>query len=609
MTGGNDLIIAAPDVAGSAAHRLGHPSAMLIGDAQSVAGTEFTLNGHLYAAAATLHGGNDTLLLTNQAGYDLVGDVYAVDHLGVVIGGNDFIQSDGVLTNFGLPPMRALVGDVWQNHGYTAGGSDTIIASDYAFLTEYVAGDTFLQADGTTIGGADNIDGRGGHDYIAGDAFLAEQNLTGGADTIHGGEDADIIAGDAMQIGNDGPFGGIGAGTFVEIQFSGGNDHIFGDEGRDVIAGDVYAVEALAGGSVLHGGNDVIEGGDGNDALYGDFGPGPTAALISGHSERTGGSDVLLGGNGNDLLMGQLGRDTLNGGAGIDMADYSDKSQAVHVTLHGSTAATVFVNGIAEDTVRNVENLTGGYGNDRLTGDGLSNRLTGGLGNDTLNGAAGIDFLDGQAGNDSFVFNTAIAAGNVDRILHFSTLDDTIMLGHATFAGLPSGALAAGAFYSHLGAHAAHDANDRIVYDTATGKLFFDADGAGGTAAKLFAIVVDHPHVLRATSWWRKPLRQMKNAPPLPLGGGRRFSQACEPRWRWWRVAASWLIPTLPHRNIGVYVVDTVRDRPPEFIDSEIVDAHLSASPLVAIRDGIRYQFDYSRPNNKSLGWTDNLAD
>ena len=80
VTGGNDLITAAPDVAGSSASRLGHPSAMLIGDAVSVAGTEFTINGHLYEAAATLHGGNDTLLLTNQAGYDLVGDVYVVDY-------------------------------------------------------------------------------------------------------------------------------------------------------------------------------------------------------------------------------------------------------------------------------------------------------------------------------------------------------------------------------------------------------------------------------------------------------------------------------------------------------------------------------------------------
>ena len=74
----------------------------------------------------------------------------------------------------------------------------------------------------------------------------------------------------------------------------------------------------------------------------------------------------------------------------------------------------------------------------------------------------------------------------------------------AVFAGLPSGALAAGAFYSHLGATAAHDANDRIVYDTATGKLFYDADGAGGAAAKLFAIVIDHPHVLASDFSWRE---------------------------------------------------------------------------------------------------------
>jgi len=46
------------------------------------------------------------------------------------------------------------------------------------------------------------------------------------------------------------------------------------------------------------------------------------------------------------------------------------------------------------------------------------------------------------------------------------------------------GALASGAF--RIGKTAV-DANDRILYDAATGNLWYDRDGAGGTAAVQFA--------------------------------------------------------------------------------------------------------------------------
>ena len=53
------------------------------------------------------------------------------------------------------------------------------------------------------------------------------------------------------------------------------------------------------------------------------------------------------------------------------------------------------------------------------------------------------------------------------------------------FVGIGAdGALGANAF--HTGS-AAHDADDRIIYDSATGQLFFDADGSGGGAAVQFA--------------------------------------------------------------------------------------------------------------------------
>ncbi|MEZ5960027.1 MAG: hypothetical protein R3C30_06315 [Hyphomonadaceae bacterium] len=82
------------------------------------------------------------------------------------------------------------------------------------------------------------------------------------------------------------------------------------------------------------------------------------------------------------------------------------------------------------------------------------------------------------------MFSTAIGGGNVDAIIGFSVADDTIELSNAVFTGLSAGALDANAFV--IGAAAA-DADDRIIYNSATGQLFFDADGTGAGAAILFA--------------------------------------------------------------------------------------------------------------------------
>ena len=61
---------------------------------------------------------------------------------------------------------------------------------------------------------------------------------------------------------------------------------------------------------------------------------------------------------------------------------------------------------------------------------------------------------------------------------------DTIALENAVFTGLAVGTLAASAF--HTGA-AAHDANDRIVYNKATGALIFDSNGIAAGGAVQFA--------------------------------------------------------------------------------------------------------------------------
>jgi serralysin len=63
---------------------------------------------------------------------------------------------------------------------------------------------------------------------------------------------------------------------------------------------------------------------------------------------------------------------------------------------------------------------------------------------------------------------------------------DKILLSRAVFAGLTgaaTGPLGPSLFWSGAGVTAAHDADDRLVYDTTTGTLYYDPDGVGGAAA------------------------------------------------------------------------------------------------------------------------------
>ena len=88
--------------------------------------------------------------------------------------------------------------------------------------------------------------------------------------------------------------------------------------------------------------------------------------------------------------------------------------------------------------------------------------------------------------NDKFLFNTALnAATNVDTITDMTAGVDIIRLDDAFFAGIGAvGVLNADAF--HIGAAAA-DAEDRIVYNSATGQLFFDSNGNAAGGSTLFA--------------------------------------------------------------------------------------------------------------------------
>ena len=103
-----------------------------------------------------------------------------------------------------------------------------------------------------------------------------------------------------------------------------------------------------------------------------------------------------------------------------------------------------------------------------------------------MQGGKGSDQLTGGTGADQFRFDTLILRGDVDTITDFEFGVDQIQLSRAVFSALDLGALSATAFVNGA---AAQDSDDRIIYDAATGSLYYDADGNGAGAAIKFASV------------------------------------------------------------------------------------------------------------------------
>ena len=200
------------------------------------------------------------------------------------------------------------------------------------------------------------------------------------------------------------------------------------------------------------------------------------------------GANVLTGGVGNDTLQGGAGNDMLNGGAGFDFADYSNATTAITANLSLTTSQNPV--GAGSDTITDIEGLIGGSAGDSLTGNSSNN---------TLFGRGGNDVLTGGAGSDWFVFDTAPnATSNKDTITDFASGTDKLYFSKAAFAGLTLGNLTTDAFWSGAGVTAAHDATDRLIYNTTTGALYYDADGTGVTAAVQVALLgsTTHPALL-----------------------------------------------------------------------------------------------------------------
>lgn len=122
----------------------------------------------------------------------------------------------------------------------------------------------------------------------------------------------------------------------------------------------------------------------------------PGADLMRG----LGGADTVRAGDGNDTIAATLadGNDYYHGGAGgADEYSLAATAAAAVVNLSTGTAASAET---GADTLRSIENASGGSGADAITGNAGANTLAGGDGADSLRGMDGDDMLAGGAGND-----------------------------------------------------------------------------------------------------------------------------------------------------------------------------------------------------------------
>ena len=251
-------------------------------------------------------------------------------------------------------------------------------------------------------------------------------------------------------------------------------DVVDGTSDDDFVAG-VNGDDDLAG----RGGDDMIFGGAGDDELNGGRGEDSLAGGSGDDTYVTDGQDII-----NEERTG--GEDTVVSSVSITLDDNLE-----NLSLSGKSDTNGTGNSLANAISGNAYDnlLAGGRGDDDLSGGGGNDRLQGGAGADMLVAGAGRDVMTGGAGADSFVFDTAMSAANRDTITDYNVAADTIRLENAIFRGMADGALSGAAFASNTSGNAG-DRSDRVIYETDTGKLYFDRDGTG-SAAKVHVATLD----------------------------------------------------------------------------------------------------------------------
>lgn len=396
------------------------------------------------------------------------------------------------------------------------------------------------------LGGSDRLFGRAGNDSLRGGEGYDDLYAGAGNDTLDGRAteyDEDTARYDSNE-GSRGARVDFAAGTATDTF---GNrdtlidvERVLGSRFGDVLLGGAAANDAFEMFAGMRGA-DTIDGRRGFDQAdyffdveFGGATRGIIANLAAGtirdgfgtvdtvrNIEAVRGTDLadrMTGSSRDEVFRGRAGFDTIDGGAGRDAVEYrfdddfDGPKRGVLIDLANGRAVDGFRN---VDTLRNIENaegtvygdtirgdaiynyvngeggadsISGGNGDDLLYGDrendtgaAGADTINGGNGNDRIDGAGGRDDLTGGAGRDQFM----LSFGG-DIIRDFEEGVDKL-------AGRRSVVPANWDFVAGRDPDAVVAGRVTVLYDTDSGRIFYDADGRGGDAAAHLATLIGRP--------------------------------------------------------------------------------------------------------------------
>jgi Ca2+-binding RTX toxin-like protein len=399
---------------------------------------------------------------------------------------NDFIVTgDGNDTIFGGKGNDTINNNYGIDIIDGGAGIDTLEFADFSKITTSLTfdetGKTILLANGSKISNIEyfgNLTTGSGNDSIEfTQSFNNTINTGSGNDTINAGLGVDEVNGGE---GNDLLIINYSSNNFSNTSINGISTFI-ADNGAGSFDGYFSANDLVFFSNIerfkITGtvGDDIITTGSGKDVIFG----------LDGNDNLVGGlgDDALYGGAGNDSIAGENGQDYVEGGFGND-------------NISGGNASDKLYGGNGDDLVDGGDEkdyLSGDAGNDSLIGGSGADTLIGGAGADILVGGLGLDSLTGGAGADIFALSKN---SGIDTIRDFGTGGDKLQISASDFgSGLVAGNLAANRFLSgsSVGAGSATGSVGQFLYNTNSGALYFDANGAGGGLGIQVATLATNP--------------------------------------------------------------------------------------------------------------------
>lgn len=337
---------------------------------------------------------NDVRLYTSSGGYTITDEAGLIAGSGCVAASSTQVECSPTTSQ---AEVRLGVGnDVFYNQVHNApvltttvhggegadelsggGGEDTLLGEND---NDAIAG---YGADDVLDGGAgdDNLDGGAEDDALEGGTGSDTLSGSGGTDAVSYTDRPSAILVILDDLGGDGQ---LGEADNVRSDV----ETITGTGFDDVIAGPAPGSDSPDQTFVGGAGDDTLSGGDGLDSLYGQDG-----------------DDDLDGGGDGDILYPGFGTDVVSGGgSNFDWVRYDgnasvqepERTDDLTITLDDLPNDA----GEGDNILSDIEQVSGGGGDDDITGNAADTTSYGNDGNDVIRGLGGNDRAFGHRGDD-----------------------------------------------------------------------------------------------------------------------------------------------------------------------------------------------------------------